>query len=582
MPNVTELLAEMDYGPAPESVAAAQAWIVAAGRLGGKGAQVALISPATGAAWAEVGLADAGEISAALARARAAQPGWAGLAAPARAEALRRAALALGAQRRLLTELETLGSGRALREIARVDLPAAEAALQRAARRAEAGAALAPRGALCATLASAAPLLSLVETLAETLTAGETLVALCPPEAAPAALALAQTLENAGPPEGVLAVLPVSGAPACPADAQLAAPAGAARPALIVLADADLDAAVEGIARAVWSGLGQLPTAFGRVLVAEAVAEALTARLTRRLATLRLGDPLDGTTDLGPLRSSAALEALHAGLHAAVTAGATLIEAEAAPTPSEGAYARPALLTGVAPANPAFGRPLLGPVATLTTFRTPTEAIELANNLAEGRAVSIWSESVTTVLDLATRVAARQVFINEVGLVGLAAEEIRAPETAGQDLRAALAAAQKAASWSALSGAERAAQLRGFGAAALAEAPSGAAEIRAKGRMEIELRAPLGVLALEAASLDQALAAVALGNRVIWATGAPEAREAAARLPAGVLTLVPEGAPGLGAAAEIAACLRLAPGLAGAELARALTRARRITLPFGA
>lgn len=580
MPNVTELLAEMDYGPAPESVAAAQDWIAAAGRLGGAGAPVALVSPATGAAWAEVGLADAGEIAAALTRARAAQPGWAERADADRAEALHRAALALGAQSRLLTELETLGTGRALREIARVDLPAAEAALLAAARRAEAGAPLAPRGALCATLAPAAPLLSLVETLAETLAAGETLVALCPPVAAPAALALAQTLENAGLPEGALTVLPVAGAAPCPADARLAAPMGAARPALIVLADADLDAAVEGIARAVWSGLGQLPTAFGRVLVAEAVAEALTARLTRRLATLRLGDPLDGTTDLGPLRSAEALEALQSGLGAAVAAGAALIEAEA-PTLPAGAYARPALLTGVAPANPAFGRPLLGPVATLTTFRTPDEAVELANNLAEGRAVSIWSESLTTVLDLATRVAARQVFINEIGLVGLAAEEASLPEPADKALRAALAAAEKAASWSALSGAERAARLRGFGPAPLAEAPSGAAAIPAKGRMEIDLRAPFGVLALEAASLDQALAAVALGNRVIWASEAPEAREAAARLPAGVLTLLPEGTPSLGAPG-IAACLRLAPGLAGGALARALTRARRITLPFGA
>ena len=90
---------------------------------------------------------------------------------------------------------------------------------------------------------------------------------------------------------------------------------------------ADDVAAVEGVARAVWSGLGQLPTAFGRVLVAEAVAEALTARLARRLATLRLGDPLDGTTDLGPLRSADALEALQSALEAAVAAGAALSNA---------------------------------------------------------------------------------------------------------------------------------------------------------------------------------------------------------------------------------------------------------------
>uniref|UniRef100_UPI0039E2DD72 aldehyde dehydrogenase family protein n=1 Tax=Phaeovulum sp. TaxID=2934796 RepID=UPI0039E2DD72 len=183
----------------------------------------------------------------------------------------------------------------------------------------------------------------------------------------------------------------------------------------IVFADADLDAAVEGVVDAIWFNQGEVCCAGSRILVAEAIADSFTARLTARLAKLRLGDPLDKSTDIGAIVHPVQLARIHDLVAQGQAAGATLVQAKCQ-LPAAGCFYAPGFLTGVAPANPVAMEEIFGPVATLTTFRTPAEAVELANNTRYGLAASVWSENVTLALDICSKVKAGVVWLNSTNL----------------------------------------------------------------------------------------------------------------------------------------------------------------------
>ena len=188
-----------------------------------------------------------------------------------------------------------------------------------------------------------------------------------------------------------------------------------------MLEDSDLDGAVEGVVDSVWFNQGEVCCAGARILAQEGIAERLAARLRARMARLRVGDPLDKSTDIGAVVAPVQRERI-AGLVATARAeGGTVWQPDASTLPGQGCFYPPTLITEVEPAMTVAEVEIFGPVATLTTFRTPDEAVQLANNTRYGLAASIWSQNIDLALDVAAKVKAGVVWINAANLFDAAA-----------------------------------------------------------------------------------------------------------------------------------------------------------------
>ncbi len=178
----------------------------------------------------------------------------------------------------------------------------------------------------------------------------------------------------------------------------------------VVFEDADLDAAVEGAVDAIWFNQGQVCCAGSRLLVQESVAERFIAKLRARMENLHVGDPLDKVTDIGAIVSPKQRAQIEAKVKQGVAEGASLHQ-PAAKCP-EGCFYPPTLLTNVEPSSSVAQDEIFGPVLVSMTFRTPSEAVALANNTRYGLAASIWSEDINVALDLAPKVKAGVVWVN--------------------------------------------------------------------------------------------------------------------------------------------------------------------------
>jgi aldehyde dehydrogenase (NAD+) len=179
----------------------------------------------------------------------------------------------------------------------------------------------------------------------------------------------------------------------------------------IVFEDADLDSVVEGVVDAIWFNQGQVCCAGSRILVQEGVADRLVTKLRARMETLRVGDPLDKGIDIGAIVAPVQLEQIEKLVEQGREEGATIWQ----PTwscPQDGYFYPPTLCTDVSPAATVAQVEIFGPVVVLMTFRTPSEAIELANNTRYGLAASVWTENVNLALDIAPKVKAGTVWIN--------------------------------------------------------------------------------------------------------------------------------------------------------------------------
>jgi len=179
----------------------------------------------------------------------------------------------------------------------------------------------------------------------------------------------------------------------------------------VVFDDADLDSAVEGLVDAIWFNQGQVCCAGSRLLVQERVAETLYAKIRARMETLRVGHPLDKAIDIGAIVSPVQLESIRRMVDAGVAEGARCWQPDS-PLPQKGCYFLPTLLTEVHPTATVAQMEIFGPVLAAMTFRTPAEAVELANNTVYGLAASIWSENINVALDLAAQVKAGVVWVN--------------------------------------------------------------------------------------------------------------------------------------------------------------------------
>lgn len=460
--TIRQLLDRLDYGPSPESSEAVQQWLTAHGDGFGHfidghftahvaDGAIAVENPATNAALPSVSAGTAADVDAAVAAARAALPGWKQLSPQVRARYLYALARQVQKRERFLAVLETIDNGKPIRESRDIDIPLV-------ARHFHYHAGMAanldilfpdtqPIGVCAQVIPWNFPLLMLSWKVAPALAAGNTVV-LKPAEQTPlTALAFAEICMEIGLPPGVLNIVTGAGE----TGAALVAHEGVDKVAFtgstevgrairratagqgkdltlelggkspfIVFADADLEAAVEGVVDGIWFNGGQVCCAGSRLFVQEGVGERFQARLVERLATLRVGDPLDKSTDIGAI-ISAEQHARISDLLATGAAEGAILYSTPGELPARGHFHAPGFVTGAHSASTLQTVEIFGPVATLTTFRTPAEAAELANNTAYGLAASIWSQNLDVAMDLAAKVRAGVVWINGTNMFDAAA-----------------------------------------------------------------------------------------------------------------------------------------------------------------
>jgi aldehyde dehydrogenase (NAD+) len=454
--NVADIFRSMDYGPAPEAATEALSWIARhKGRFGhwidgaftAPGQTFATKNPATGAVLAEVTQGSEVDVARAVAAARKAQPKWAALSGHARARVLYALGRLVQKHSRLLAVLETLDNGKPIRESRDIDIPLVARHFGYHAGLAQLVDVELPgqvaRGVCGAVIPWNFPLLMLAWKVAPALAAGNTVV-LKPAEWTPlSALLFAEITREAGLPKGVLNVVTGDGATgaalvAAPVDkvaftgstevgrAIRKATAGTGKALTlelggkspyIVFDDADIDSAIEGLVDAIWFNGGQVCCAGSRLLVQEGVAADFHARLKARMDGLRLGDPLDKCIDVGAVVHPEQLARITAMIDRN-TAGETYRAACDVP---QGCFYPPTLITGLSTASQLMQEEIFGPVLVSMTFRTPEEAVTLANNTRYGLAATLWTENVNLALDVAPKLRAGVVWVNGTNMFDAAA-----------------------------------------------------------------------------------------------------------------------------------------------------------------
>ena len=179
----------------------------------------------------------------------------------------------------------------------------------------------------------------------------------------------------------------------------------------IVFEDADLDSTVEGLVDGIWFNQGQVCCAGSRLLMQESIAEILISKIQTRMGTLRIGAPLDKAIDIGAIVAQVQLDRIHKLVEQGVADGATCWQPRLA-MPARGFYYPPTLLSNVHPTSIVAQQEIFGPVLAAMTFRTPSEAVELANNTVYGLAACVWSESINVALHVAAQLKAGVVWVN--------------------------------------------------------------------------------------------------------------------------------------------------------------------------
>ena len=183
----------------------------------------------------------------------------------------------------------------------------------------------------------------------------------------------------------------------------------------IVFEDADLDSAVEGVVDAIWFNQGQVCCAGSRLLVQESIEKKFIKKLKNRMEKLRVGNPLDKSIDIGAIVAPVQLKKIDKLVKAGKKEGAELWQPSWS-CPKEGLFYPPSLFTKVTPASMIAQVEIFGPVLTSLTFRTPSEAVAIANNTPYGLAASVWSENINLALDVAPKIKAGVIWINSTNL----------------------------------------------------------------------------------------------------------------------------------------------------------------------
>jgi len=453
------------------------------------------INPATEEPLSEIAQGSARDVDRAVAAAREALPGWAGLPGKERGKYLFRIARRIQERARELAVLETKDGGKPIRESRDVDVPLAAAhffyhagwadklgyafagwlgssgSRGDTARTDTARRVVPPPIGVCGQIIPwNFPLLMAAWKLAPALACGNTCV-LKPAETTPlTALRLAEILQDVGLPPGVVNIVTGDGrtgqalvehpgvdkiaftgstevgkriaqavAQGSGRGAAVEGGAGDPRHSLescatsdslgrcaskrltlelggkspnIIFEDASVDQAVEGIVQGIYFNQGHVCCAGSRLFVQEPVLDEVTRKLEIRLASLRVGDPLDKNTDVGAINSRAQLETIERYVAEGARDGATLHEVNGSALPGAGYWRRPCFFTGVQPASVIAREEIFGPVLAVMSFRTPEEAITRANNTPYGLAAGVWTDKGSKIFEIARRLKAGVVWLN--------------------------------------------------------------------------------------------------------------------------------------------------------------------------
>ncbi len=441
----------MEYGPAPETANPALEWLDSHDRsfgmfIGGEWVSGATsfdtFNPATSQVLAKVSQGSANDVDRAVRAARAAQSKWEEIGGHARARYLYAIARQVQKHSRLFAVLETLDNGKPIRETRDIDILLVarhfyhHAGWAQVMDRELSG--YGPVGVCGQIIPWNFPLLMLSWKIAPALAMGNTVV-LKPAEfTSLTALLFAEVCDRIGMPPGVVNIVTGDGETGraivehpdidkiaftgstevgriirkatAGTSKKLSLELGGKSP-FIVFEDADQDSAIEGLVDAIWFNQGQVCCAGSRLLVQESIADRFLEKLKKRMETLRVGNPLDKAVDLGAIIDPVQLERISSLVDQGVAEGAAKFQ-PACECPKEGWFYPPTLLSGVGPSATVAQVEIFGPVLVSMTFRTPAEAVALANNTPYGLASSVWTENLSLAHDIAAKVKAGTVWVN--------------------------------------------------------------------------------------------------------------------------------------------------------------------------
>ncbi|MEV4141789.1 aldehyde dehydrogenase family protein [Dactylosporangium sp. NPDC049742] len=441
---------DFQYAPAPESrsvvdIRSSYGLFINGAFVDGRGESFKSINPATEEALADIATASSEDVDAAVRAARHAfDTVWGPMPGRERAKYLFRIARIIQERARELAVLESIDNGKPIRESRDVDVPLVAAHFFYYAGWADklpyAGFGPDPRplGVAAQVIPWNFPLLMLAWKIAPALAAGNTVV-LKPAETTPlTALLFAEICQQADLPPGVVNIVTGAGdtgrllvehdgvdkvafTGSTEVGRAIARAVAGTRKRLtlelggkaanIVFDDAALDQAVEGVVNGIFFNQGHVCCAGSRLLLQESIADGFLDALKRRMAQLRVGDPLDKNTDVGAINSSAQLARIRQLSQIGEDEGAARWSAPC-DLPDRGFWFAPTIFTGVTQAHRIAREEIFGPVLSVLTFRTPDEAVEKANNTPYGLSAGVWTEKGSRILHVADRLRAGVVWAN--------------------------------------------------------------------------------------------------------------------------------------------------------------------------
>jgi len=460
--SVKAIFESMEYGPAPESTDLALQWLQDRNNtllhfIGGKwsgpedGEFFDTFNPASGEKLAKVADGTEADVNRAVAAAADALEGWVAMGGHGRARYLYAMARHIQKNSRMFSVIESMDNGKPIRESRDIDVPLVARHFYYHAGWAqvmhEQMAGFRPIGVVAQIIPWNFPLLMLAWKVAPALAMGNTVV-LKPAEfTSSTAVLFAQMCKEVGLPPGVFNLvlgdhkagealtnnqevgkLAFTGSTevgrilrkaTAGTGKKLTLELGGKSP-YIVFEDSDLDSVVEGLVDAIWFNQGQVCCAGSRLLVQESVAERLHEKVKKRMSKLIVGDPLDKGVDIGALIDPSQLERVTQLVELGVEEGADKWQSDCE-LPENGCYYPPTLLTNIQPSATLAQEEIFGPVLVSMTFRTPDEAVKLANNSRYGLAASLWTENINLALDIAPRLKAGSVWINCTNMFDAAA-----------------------------------------------------------------------------------------------------------------------------------------------------------------